>query len=305
MGMAFWLGLAVLMIGIVVAVLGVRSAAAAYQRHLDLERYTTASAEAHDAASIGADAVTAGRQLLALDRSDASAATEMRKLIMDGKTDGYTSRAAVVNRESSDQARLVNAMVAFHDKLRRALGDHTVVTPGATPRATPSVTPPSPVTIAAWPDVPLRTVCLDAKGSFEGRPITADQVDAVGALSRRLQYRGLVVAAAGTPCDARLTVRFKGTAQSADYDRTSLDKWLLIPAHLYTGARITGTLALTATGQPPISIDQSINSAPDKRATPDMIENMTQPADGLAHIRLWLDKGLTKLGLAETRSAGA
>ena len=300
-GVAFWLGLVVLLAGIVVAVLGVRAVGGAYQRHLDLGQYSQASSEAHSAASIGADAVTTGQRLLELNRSDGTATAEMRQLLIDGNRDGYITRGKDNNRESADQSAMMKAMSTLDDGLRKVLVDHAM-RPKSDPPNTVTSAPTNsapPISIDAWPGATVRTVCLDVQGTFEGQPIDVDQVEAAGALARRLEYRGLTVAVAGMPCDAQLTVRFKGTALSSDYDKTAADKWLLIPDHLYTGARIKGTLALSATGQPPISVDQSIDSAPDKSVTQNVIENMTQPADGLAHIRLWLDKGLTKLGLAE------
>jgi hypothetical protein len=295
------LGLAVLLAGTVIAVLGVRAAGGAYQRHLDLEQYSRASSEAHAAATIGAEVVTTGQRLLTLNQSDATATADMQQLLIDGDRDGYITRGKDHNLESADQGDMMNAMSTLDERLRRALVDGAIAPQSRSPNtATPAPTTSAPpITIAAWHDLPVRTVCLDVRGTFESQPITLAQVEDAGALTERLAYRGLTVAASGTSCDMTLTVRFDGTAQGADYDRTAEDPLLLIPDHLYTGARIKGTLGLTATGQPPISINQSINSAPDKSVAENVIENMTQPVDSLAHIRLWLDAGLTKLGLSE------
>ena len=101
------------------------------------------------------------------------------------------------------------------------------------------------------------------------------------------------------PCDAQLTIQFDGTAEGTDYDKTATDKWLLIPDRLYTGAKIKGTLALAMGDQPPASVKWSLKSAPNSSVTDAMFESMTKPMDALVHLRLWLDGGLTKLGLAE------
>lgn len=295
-GVAFWLGLAVLIVGVIVAVLGVRTAVASYERGQDLAHYAEASGEAHQAASVGAEAVAIGQQLLALHQSMAEAAPDLRQVLLDGDEHDFTSEAREFNQDNHRVGELRAEMVVFAKELGRTPADGSFAPPSATPDAPASAEPPI---VAPGTDVPISTVCLDVEGTFEGQPVTIDRIEEAGALTPRLEYRGLTVAAAGMPCDAQLTIRFDGTAQGTDYDKTATDKWLLIPDRLYTGAKITGTLALAVGDQPPVSVKWSLKSPPDEHVTDAMFDNMARPTDALVHLRLWLDEGLTKLGLAE------
>ncbi len=208
----------------------------------------------------------------------------------------YASQAKQLNVDNLQARDLRAEMVAFVQELDLAAAGGSIAAPSNTPDAPAETAPP---VVFPGTEVPIRTVCLDVEGTFEGQPVTLDQVEKAGALTRRLDYRGLTVAAAGMPCDAQLTIRFDGTAESTDYDKTATDKWLLIPDRLYTGAKIKGTLALAMGDQPPVSVKWSLKSAPDASVTDAMFESMTEPMDALVHLRLWLDEGLTKLGLAE------
>jgi hypothetical protein len=118
---AFWLGLALLAIGIVIALLGVRAAVASYERGQDLERYAHASTRAHYAASTGADAVAAGKKLLALNRSEATAAPELRRLILARNSSAYNSRNESIDRDLSRKQELTDKIETLDKRLSQAL----------------------------------------------------------------------------------------------------------------------------------------------------------------------------------------
>lgn len=137
-GATFWLGVVVLAAGLVVAALGVRAAADSYQREQDLKRYAEASTKARYAASVGAEAVSTGQQLLALDQSDATGTPELRRLILARDSQGFNNRKQELNRESTRQTELASNLALLAVELRRALARDGPIEPR---RPSPSVSP--------------------------------------------------------------------------------------------------------------------------------------------------------------------
>ncbi|MBC7442790.1 MAG: hypothetical protein H7311_09765 [Ramlibacter sp.] len=82
--LAFWVGLGVLVTGLVLAVASVPFVNASVQRSQALGRYAEASTKAGFAATLGDDTVVTGQELADLTGLDAASASAMRQFLLDG-----------------------------------------------------------------------------------------------------------------------------------------------------------------------------------------------------------------------------
>ncbi|MEZ5143361.1 MAG: hypothetical protein R2726_12710 [Acidimicrobiales bacterium] len=151
-GVGFWLGLVVLVAGLVVAVLGVRAAVASYQRDQDISGYAEASTKGHYTAKVGAEAVAAGQQLLTLDQQDLAGARDAQQALAAQRTSDFNAKRAELNTRNAQQSLQENRLADLDQELRRALaktgalGQRTTTTTIVVPTVTlpPSITlPPS------------------------------------------------------------------------------------------------------------------------------------------------------------------
>lgn len=113
----------------------------------------------------------------------------------------------------------------------------------AGPQTPTTTTPPRPV--AGWASPGIRTLCVETNATFADAPLSRDQVLGAANLGGPspfgLKQRKITLVAPGQPCDATLTIAFTGSALSSNYVGAGT---------LYTGATMSGTLTLSAPGQP-------------------------------------------------------
>ena len=149
--------------------MGVGTAVASYERGQDLKRYADASYEAHLAASVGAKAASTGQRLLAVHGSMSQSAIGLRQALVDGDEQDYASQAKQLNVDNLQARDLRAEMMTFTQELDRAAAGGSIATPGNTPDAPADTAPP---VVFPGTGAPIRTVCLDVEGTFEGQPVT-------------------------------------------------------------------------------------------------------------------------------------
>jgi hypothetical protein len=120
-GWTFWAGLVLLALGVVLAVMGVRAAAASNTRGEDLKRYAHASIDAQNAVSIAADALAAGAKLQALDTSEAKTAPDLRQLLIAGNSSEFNRRNDAIDATGARRQTLRAHLATLSEQLHQAL----------------------------------------------------------------------------------------------------------------------------------------------------------------------------------------
>jgi hypothetical protein len=123
--------------------------------------------------------------------------------------------------------------------------------------------------VAGWSGAGIHAICVVQNGTFNGGPVTVEQTHADAAV----QSRHL----AGPNCDATLTIVFTGNALSSSYSGVGV---------LYTGAKATGTMTLSALNQPDLVIPIDVNVEPAHTTVEDRTDLPKDPIDALHHLNI-------------------
>ena len=166
------------------------------------------------------------------------------------------------------------------------------------PVAQAPTTSEPPVYSSLWPDLPLRTLCVDIAGTWQGQPVTTAQAEEAAHLRSLGLSRGLELAAPGSACEATLTVRFDGTARSAPYEMEENGQ-VVFSGDLFVGASIVGTVQLSAPGREPLTVTETLEDTPEDTEWMTGGDLPVEPIDAMyTHLARWVNSALEQLGLA-------
>ncbi|TFC52192.1 hypothetical protein E3T26_06175 [Cryobacterium sp. TMT1-21] len=120
-GPAFWVGLGVLVIGLVLGVASVPFVNSSVQRSQALGRYAEASTKAGFAATLGDETVVTAQELAGLTQLDAASAPAMRQFLLSGDSFRFNLSNEDVNGRRSAEEDAYRQLASSADRLADVL----------------------------------------------------------------------------------------------------------------------------------------------------------------------------------------
>lgn len=118
---ALWVAVAAVVVGVVVAVLGVRAAVASYQRHQSIHDYAEARSTAMYFVKNGAIISASMKQLQALDQQDVGLMKQQRAALDADHVTEFNSLTSSANDRTERQQVLHNRVHQYQAAFERAL----------------------------------------------------------------------------------------------------------------------------------------------------------------------------------------